>query len=348
MFCCLTVVCSLFQWLTSVVNLQTSIARHLALRQLHPEWDGVGSGDGGRDRAGEAEQHPPPPGKPTASVPPRPHQHQRDVTGESPLRPGESPMHVDDDDEDVTCSNNHVSVSDDVTDEDLLPDVVLSSNNNKQSPLEDMDTTETIGDVSNNNKTSGDVTANHSDAWLNGGTAHVPDSLPNGPAASKPNGPISVLSGASSPTTLYPAVSPSSGDLLTRADLSLGKPAALATDASLGNKGRVATDSVALMTAPPSSSSNNRNTARSPVNKQPGPAPGTGTRVVTATAHAAGKVRRNTWGTRGFVLKPGLSRPQKIPVSDPGWCVTHCTMGCRAQTRCGEQSGQPESRVMLS
>ena len=184
----------------------------------------------------------------------------------------ESPMEVDD----ASCSNNSSQLTlDDTTESDSQPESSV-----KQGPFlaTAAATTETIDSVHSKHDIDGSSSSSNNQTLLNGGVTHMlgatsPDSLPNGPSTSaKPNGPVSLLSGNLSPTSLYPAAA---SEVL--------KPSDLLKSDSLLAKSRNDSNSSVVKSG---TSHTNRNIVISSVNKQTGVM---GTKVVTSTTHT-GKV----------------------------------------------------------
>ncbi len=209
--------------------------------------------------------------KPTASVLPVVKQRSDDVMEDE----DESPMDIDNDDSDevtcsdVTCSNkqNTSQLTLDTSSSELSDSqqqlTSISSNNNKLENFESF----------SNSKRFPSEDVSNSPTLLNGGVPHLSDALQNG-GASKPNGPISLLSGGVSPTNVYTSAS----ELLKPSDLfSTGKSAN--TDSLLGNRGRNAESA--------SNHHGNKNIVLGTLNRHTGVIT---TKVVTATTHT-GKVR---------------------------------------------------------
>ena len=262
------------------MSLQTSIARHLARRHLHPDSEpgedeetspggssltttsvtittsSASSGGGGTR-------------KPTASVMPVFKQDSRQQNSEL-----ESPMDIDD----ASCSNNGSQLTLDDSTESNSPAESGSKPASFLASLSAADATDCVGDKQD---TDGSSSSNNQ-TLLNGGVSHPPDAVPNGPASSakpngpassaKPNGPISLLSGSLSPTSLHPA----GNEVLKASDLLTGK-----TDSLLAKSRN---DSTVARSA---ASHTNKNVVISSVNKQTGVI---ATKVVTATTQGA-KVR---------------------------------------------------------
>ena len=254
-----------------MVSLQTSIARHLARRHLHPDSEpgedeetspggsslttksvtittsSASSGGGGTR-------------KPTASVMPVVKQDSRQQNSEL-----ESPMDIDD----ASCSNNGSQLTLDDSTESDSPAESGSKPASFLASLSAADATDCVGDK---HDTDGSSSSNNQ-TLLNGGVSHPPDAVPNGPASSaKPNGPISLLSGSLSPTSLHPA----GNEVLKASDLLTGK-----TDSLLAKSRN---DSTVARSA---ASHTNKNVVISSVNKQTGVI---ATKVVTATTQGS-KVR---------------------------------------------------------
>ena len=253
-----------------MVSLQTSIARHLARQHLHPDSEpgedeetspgdssltttsvtittsSASSGGGGTR-------------KPTASVMPVFKQDSRQQNSEL-----ESPMDIDD----ASCSNNGSQLTLDDSTESNSPAESGSKPASFLASLSAADATDCVGD-----KQDTDGSSSNNQTLLNGGVSHPPDAVPNGPASSaKPNGPISLLSGSLSPTSLHPA----GNEVLKASDLLTGK-----TDSLLAKSRN---DSTVARSA---ASHTNKNVVISSVNKQTGVI---ATKVVTATTQGA-KVR---------------------------------------------------------
>ena len=252
------------------MSLQTSIARHLARRHLQPDSEPgedeetspsdssltttsvtittSSSSSGGGDTR-----------KPTASVMPVVKQDSRQQNSEL-----ESPMDIDD----ASCSNNSSQLTLDDSTESDSPAESGSKPASFLAPLSAADATDCVGD-----KQDTDGSSSNNQTLLNGGVSHPPDAVPNGPASSaKPNGPISLLSGSFSPTSLHPA----GNEVLKASDLLTGKAdSLLAKSRNVSNVARSA------------ASHTNRNVVISSVNKQTGVI---ATKVVTASTQGA-KVR---------------------------------------------------------
>ena len=183
----------------------------------------------------------------------------------------ESPMDIDD----ASCSNNSSQLTqDDSTESDSPPE----SSSKPSSFLAPLSAADAMDSADDRQDTDGNSSSNNQ-TLLNGGVSHPPDAVPNGPASSsaKPNGPISLLSGSVSPTSLHPA----GNEVLKASDLLTGK-----TDSLLAKSRN--DSSVARSAA----SHTNKNVVISSVNKQTGVI---ATKVVTATTQGA-KVR----GARQF------------------------------------------------
>ena len=253
-----------------MVSLQTSIARHLARRHLHPDSehgeDEETSLDGSLATTSVTITTTSTSGgtrKPTGSVMPVLKQQNPEL---------ESPMDIDD----AGCSNNSSQLTqDDSTESDSPPE----SSSKPSSFLAPLSAADAMDCTDDRQDTDGSSSSSNNQTLLNGGVSHPPDAAPNGPASSsaKPNGPISLLSGSVSPTSLHPA----GNEVLKASDLLTGKTHSLL--AKSRNDSSVARSAA---------SHTNKNVVISSVNKQTGVI---ATKVVTATTQGA-KVR----GSRQF------------------------------------------------